>query len=280
MMLPDLNLSDETMKKCVKNLDCTKGKVAMMLNEEITTGFADLMGRFANRRLEFLWGPTGLLTSLNVPFQIIYYTPRSVVSNAQFHEILRYNIEFLEIEIGQHFAANLNEPASPKRLKPNVSDSLKKLKVVCNPYYDSLMSLLDDIKDRCPNLKALDVEITLSRADMSPISFISDADEIMENVLAVSEKIQAIVKKCRLLVSKLKISSELRLFYELGDEDEFSCDWIDRAKTLEFLKDSVHEDGDGRIGVIAVNFCQLDSKFSDDFLELDHSTKVFRLILE
>jgi len=274
------NLSDEVVKKSIKHLDLTKGKVALIIEREVTTGFADLMGCFANRRLEILLCESNLLTELNVPLQVGHYFPASIVRNVQLHNILRHSIKSLEIYVGGQFVANFDESASPKCLKPIVCNSLKKLKVDFDANYGSLMQLLDDVKDRCPKLNTLDAKITLSRNDMSIISLVSDADEIMEHVLATQEKIQAILKKCRLLARKLKIVSELCLQCKPEFDDEFSCNWIERAKSLDLFKESVHQDRVEQLGDHAFSICQLDTKFSDDLLEFEHSTKVYRFIPE
>jgi len=280
----NLNLPGEIVKKCVKNLNYTKGKVALMVDGKITAGFSDLMGHFANRRLEFLWARSELLKLSNSPLQLGYCSSSCAIGRfdvgssviAQFHDILRHNIEFLEVEIGESFGASVDEPTPPKRSKPNICDSLKKLTVDCDGKYGALMAILDDVKDRCPNLKMISVKIILSPINTFHYSSVSDADEIMENVLAAQEKIQAIVKNCRLFVSKLKIVSEVRLQYETYDDDEFYFDWIKRVTALELFEDSVDHEGNEEIDDSVCDFCQLDSEFNDDFLDLEHSTKVIR----
>jgi len=104
---------------------------------------------------------------------------------------------------------------------------------------------------------------------------VSDADEVLYHILAAREKIQATIEKCRPLVSKLKVDSYLLLRY--ASNDEFSCEWIDRAKTLEFFEDSIHQDSIEQINGHPVYVCTLDSKFNDGFLDLKHSTMVARV---
>jgi len=105
---------------------------------------------------------------------------------------------------------------------------------------------------------------------------VSDADEILDHCLAAQEKIQAIAEKCRPLVSKLKISSILPLIYI--PDDELTCEWIDRAKSLEFFKNSIHTDSIEQVDGLSLYICHLDSKYDDGFLELEQSTSVFCII--
>jgi len=153
---------------------------------------------------------------------------------------------------------------------------LKHLDVGCQANFDSLIALLDDVKIRCLKLKTLTVCILLSRDNTPNALPVSDTDEILDHILASREKIQAIVEKCRPLVSKLKIISYLQLLYISGDE--LTCDWVERVKTLDLFKDSIHQNRIEHMHGLWVYICKLDSKFSDGFLELKHSTTLYRVI--
>jgi len=274
MAFLDPALSDEIVKKAVKNLDFTKGKISLCFEKEITTGFANMLNHFANRRLDIIACASDLLTALNFPLQIGYYASSLAVNNVKLHNILRHNIESIGFVLDEDFVANLDNQGLSERLKPNICDSLKKIKVFCNRNYEPFMSFLDDVKDRCPNLKMLDVEISFFRDRIADNTPISDADGILDCILAARENIRAIVEKCRPLVSNLKISSDLRVVYFSFDNQPL-CDWTKRAKTLDFFRTSDHKHNP--IPGESIDVCKLISKFEDGFLQLEHSTEVVNL---
>jgi len=200
------------------------------------------------------------------------------VNRAQFRKILRHNIESLQVEIAENFIVKLNERASRKSSKQSVCESLKDLKIVCGTNYGPLMSLLDDIKDRCVKLKTLNVEIILSEGNPLGVMLVFYANGIMDRVLVAHEKIRAIMEKCRPLVSSLKLSSLLSLYYH--SDEQFSCDWIKRAKSLDLFRSSEHLDLIEHEHNLLAFRCNLRSEFEDGFLQLAHSTEVVRVIPE
>jgi len=278
MFIATSKLSNECVKKCVESLDYVKGKVALVFSKEIAPEFEYLLNHLVNRRLEFLFCTSDLLAELDVPLKIGHCVSSLFTNSVQFHKILRHSIESLEVEIDNDFSANLGERASRKRLKPDTCDSLKKLKVACHRSHDSFMVFLDDVKGRCPKLKMLDVKTTFSQDDMVEVMPVLDADEISDHLLAAHEKIRAITEKCRPLVSHLKVSSLLSLYYH--SYDEFSCDWIKRANSLDLFKASGHQHSIVQEDGTSFDVCKLTSKFENGFLQLEHSTEVGRFIPE
>jgi len=272
MFISTPKLSNECVKKCVEDLKWGPGKVALVLSKETASEFEYLLNHLTNRRLDILVCVSDLLAELGAPLKIGHCVSSSIVNRAQFRKILCHNIESLQVEIDENFVVNLNERASRKSSKQSVCDSLKKLKVSCGMNYESLMSLLDDVKVRCPNLKMLDIEIILSQDNILGVMPVFHADELLDHVLTAQENIREILGKCRPMVPRLKVSSLLRLFYLPADE--LSCDWINRARTLDLFRISDHQDVIEQEDQFSTKLCQLTSKFDDGFLQLEHVTEV------
>jgi len=199
----------------------------------------------------------------------------SLIKNVQLQKILSHTLDSVCCMIDGNFIAEMgsDETASLPSSNSDHCNSLKWLDVICNRHY--VMAFLDVVKDKCSKLKELRVSVMIARVDNPNMPHVFDTDGILDHVLAAQGKFQEIVEKCHPLTSRLKIFSIVPMLY--NSNDEFSCDWIERAKTIDWFKDATHEELVEQVGNRQFNVCQLSSTFYDGFLELDHKTMVFHL---
>jgi len=260
--------------EAIGHLDFVHGKIALRSTGNFQNELSLLLNQFSCRKLEFLQCSSEFLTRSEIALKVGHYDAELPVNNVQFHKILRHNFDSLSFEIDDNFIANSEEPAFLPILSMNRYNSLKWLSVNCGECYDSLMAFLDVIKENCPKLEALTIFVLIPLENDSGVPHVFDADDILNQILHAKGKLQEIVEECRSLTSRLKICSIVPMLY--SSANEFSCDWINRAKTMDWFKDAIHKETVKQLGNDLFNICQLESKFTDGFLELDHKTHVYR----
>jgi len=278
MIFERSDLPSGLIRKCADQLDLAPGKVALEIHDKFKSSFSLLLNRFSRRKLDFLMCELDFLIRSDVTLEIGHFNMPYMINKIQLSKVLSHNLDSLEINIDEDFIAepNPDKIAPLQSSKPDVCGSLKHLNVCCRRSYDSFMELLDMVKGRCLKLETLHTDILFSQEVASDFVVVSDADEIMDHILAANGKIQEIVEKCRPFVSNLQIDSIVSLIYR--PNREFSCDWIGRAKTMDLFKDAIHEETFDLLLNLPSNVCKLTSKFYNGFLEMAHKTKVYRFI--
>jgi len=267
-----LNFSNETVMKAIGHLDLASDKIALGFKGNFQTEFSLLLDHFSRRKLDYLWGSADFMTRSDVSLKMGNYDAEIPVNNVQLHKIFGHNLDALRCIIDDSF---INEPASLSSLSSDDCNSLKWFHIICNQHYTSLMLFLDVIKDKCPKLKEIRIDVVITRENSPNMPRVSNVDEILDHILYAKGKMQKIIEKCRSVTSRLKIGSNVQLFY--NSVNQFSCDWIEQAKTIDWFKDATHEELVEKLGNRAFNIYQLSSKFYDGFLELDHEIKLYRL---
>jgi len=276
MVFGNSKVSDEIVMEAIGHLDFVDGKIALALSGDFQTELSLLFDQFSRRKLDYLQCSPDFLTRSGVKLKIGHYGTKLPINNVQLHKILSHNPDSFACSIDGNFIAdaNSNEAASLQRL--DRCDSLKWLHVTCNRHYPSLMAFIDVIKGKCSKFKELSIYVVITRDNDHNMPCVSAADEILEHLVYAKGKIQEIVEKCRPLASNLKISSTVPMVY--NSDDEFSYDWIERAKTMDWFKDAIHDETLAQGVNRSFNVCQVRSKFVDGFLELDNKSKVYRFI--
>jgi len=276
MIFDDSNFLNETVMKTIRHLDLAPGKIGLTLMGKFKADLSLLLGRFSHRKLEFLQCSPYFLARSKVKLKIGQYIAEFPVNNVQLHKVLSHSLDYFSCGIDDSFIAKVDsdEAASLPSLSLEQCNSLKWLHVMCKQHYASLMEFLDLVKEKCSKLKALRVFVVIPPENDFNMPLVFDADDILNQISYAKGKIQKIVEKCRPLTSSLEIVSFVSMRYD--SNNEFSCDWIEKAKTMDWFKDAIHEETVQQWENHAFNVCQLSGKFCDGFLELDHKTMVFR----